>query len=335
MNTPDLFGYEGDEALLSRVRRFVSGVAAPAIWSGYEAAGVPMCLVAAGLPPAAVARAQRFRRAGGLLLADSGAFEFRDHPEDLNWLAIMATYEQLAQGTGSRLSVILPDVVGDQVASIALARTYGRALAPLRAAGHELLVPMQRGSLSLAAYFACYVDALGFVPGGFAIPSNAAAMPVDQLAGLRDIEGAPHRVHFLGISRRSKPLVFRVAALRDFWPDCDISADACEHRAHVGEDRPITRMRRESLQRRVAAGIEATDDTEHAAWDDAEDHLRALFPNADNETLQDLVCSGWGVQAFTEQLHQRLRVECGPAATADSIEAFARQRFAPALGRAA
>ena len=326
----DLFGYQGDDVLLAGVHRYASGVAAPAIWAGYAAAGVPMCLVAADLPLSAIARAMAYRHSGHELLLDSGAFIYRDRPGQLDWRAVVATYLRLGRGAGAKLTLILPDVVGDQAGSIALAAAYGPRLARLARMGHLTLVPMQRGAMPLPVYFRRYVQALGFDPAGFAIPSNAAAMPVRELEALQLISEAPRRVHFLGISRRAKPLAARVATLRAFWPDAAISADACEHRAHVGEKRQITVKRRQALERRVGDSLESIDDTEHEAWTPAEDDLRNLFPALSEEELEDVVCSSWGVMAFTARLREQLQGEHGPASTTESIEAFARARFAPA-----
>jgi hypothetical protein len=324
----DLFGCEGDEALLAGVRRYASGVSAPAIWAGYAAAGVPMCLVAAGLPPGAVRRALDYRRAGHPLLLDSGAFIYRARPAALNWRAVLAIYLRLGRGPGARLGVILPDVVGDQAASIGLAGEHGPRLAALAAGGHETLVPMQRGPMPLAEYFDRYVAALAFRPSGLAIPSNASAMPVAELTGLRLIQGVPHRVHFLGISRRAKALAARVAALREFWANADISADACEHRAHVGQERSITQVRRRELHRLVDEARDQVDDTEDSAWDAAAAALRREFPDLDDDAFEDVLCSDWGVKSFCGELGARLAVENGPRATALSIEDFARKRFA-------
>lgn len=323
----DLFGFAGQDLLLAGVRRYASGVAAPAIWAGYAAAGVPMCLVAARLPREAVARALAYRRAGHSVLVDSGAFVFRKKPWALNWDSVLAVYQALADGPGTRLSLILPDVVGDQVGSIALAAAHGLKLARLAAQGHEMLVPMQRGAIPLHRYFQLYVAALGFKPGGFAIPSNAAAMPVAELAGLRVIRGAPRRVHFLGISRRSAALAERLELLHSFWPYVTVSGDACEHRAQVGEKRPVTKHRREVLQAKVELAVETLDDTEDPAWESATSALRRQFPELDEDELADVVCSGWGSMEFMGQLRQRLERQHGPASTAASIEAFARRRF--------
>lgn len=322
----DLFADSAPD-LLAGVRRFASGVAAPAIWTGYAAARVPMCLVVADLPAGGRRRAVEYRRAGNALLLDSGAFLYRGRSRPLDWDAVVANYLAIARGPGARISVILPDRVGDQVRSLELAGQFGRRLQPLSADGHEALLPLQRGSLPLPDYCARYVAALGFRPAGFAVPSNASAMPISQLAALKLVPGAPHRVHFLGISRRAAALAQRVFALRAFWPDVEISADACEHRAHVGQKRPITISRRQALARRVDEALDTVDDTEHPAWDAAGVQLQRLFPDADEGTLADLLCSCWGIHPFQEQLHVQLRRQCGPAATADSIEAFARRRF--------
>lgn len=325
----DLFGPSPLDQM-DRVLEFFSGVASPAIWSGYESARAPMCLVVGDLSKTGVVRARRYAAAGGVLLLDSGAFIYRETPERVDWPSVLGRYAQIADcARGGEVLLVLPDVVGNQEGTLSLAARYQHEIASLRASGAKLLLPMQRGALSFEAFYAAYCDAAGISPDGLALPSNAAALSEEDLAEILRLRSVPRRLHFLGVSKTAARLAPRVLRVFDAWPDAAVSCDACVHRAYVGAARPITRHRREALRELV--------EEERAVFDETEDHegseaTRAAFadafPNADEAELDDLVCSGWGVVQHEQIIGQKLSRAMGPAATAASIKGFALNRQA-------
>jgi len=245
----------------------------------------------------------------------------------------MHGYHAVMAPIGTRCCYILPDVVGDQAGTLELARSLRPMLEHLARLDHDALIPVQRGPMSITAFVAAYRQAMGGIPvSGLAIPSNAAAMPVEELKGLAHVEDISRRVHFLGISRRARPLLDRARALAEFWPDVAISADACEHRAHVGRTRAITRSRASHLATLVANSWMEYDETEdgplfESDHDPVREKLQRFSPDADEETLNDLIASGWGLSIQFELAGERFVSQNGPLATTHSIHEFARSQF--------
>lgn len=318
----DLFGFQRP-TLTDNVRRYFSGVAAPAIWMGYEDAGVPMCLVVAKLPAQGTARAKTFVAKGGTLLLDSGAFLSRAKPAELDWPAILSTYQDIADA--GPVTLVLPDVVGDQQATLELLAQHRSVLQTLFDHPNvTALLPLQGGAMPLDTFHAEALSKLGFMPDGVALPSHAAALPPSSLKDLVRIEHQPRRVHLLGVSRNAAKLGDRLLRILEVWPDADISADACEHRAQVGQNKPITVRREAALNALLDDAKASHDDTEDdEASDAALETMSKLFPDLDEEELSDLMCSGWGAQACTEQRAAMNEKAFGPTATRTSIREFA------------
>lgn len=318
----DLFGFQ-PPALTAPVRRYFSGVAAPAIWAGYADAGVPMCLVVAKLPAEGITRARAFVASGGDLLLDSGAFIHRERPSALDWPAILATYRDIAEA--GPVTVVLPDVVGDQDGTLQLLVDQALTLRALAAHPNvTTLLPLQGGTRALSTLHAQAVQRLGFLPDGIALPSHAAALPPASLRDLAAIPHQPRRLHFLGVSRNATKLGDRLLRLAEVWPDARVSADACEHRAQVGQGQPITQRRAAVLTELLDDARSTFDDTED---DDATDHalaaLAAQFPDLGKDELSDLLCSSWGLHLCHNYRQQKHAKALGPVATRASIREFA------------
>ena len=321
----DLTGIEADS-----VRRYFSGVLSPAIWEGYRRAGAPMCVAVAECGAPALDRICAHVARGGEILLDSGAFLYRDRPEAMPWDVVLSAYRRILKAATRPVTVIAPDVVGDQQATLEVLRRHGPTVAAMCAGKHRMLLPVQRGPMRPPLFVRAAVQALGSLPDGLAIPSAAAAFPVEDLASLKRIDPRiPRRIHFLGISRRSKALSERVRALRSIWLHAEISCDACEHRAQVGQNKPITRFRRERLQERVQAAYSEWDETEDVETQDAVlDTFAQQFPDLDETDLIDLACSGWGMAQGFRVFRERTEKANGPAATTEAIARFARDRLA-------
>lgn len=203
---------------------FRSGMSAKSDLLGAMAAGIPVGVVAGLLTTAQTCLAiPRYLDEGGVAFIDSGAFNAYVSKVTMDWDDILRRYELIASLTQhpERLLVVAPDVVGDQAASLELLRTWSPRLRPLLASGCQLIVPLQRGSLSAQDVLDEAASILGtrsFVAG---IPSNRAALSIEDCRSLR------HRAfHILGQVQMTPEQVARIDALRSANPDAFISADA-------------------------------------------------------------------------------------------------------------
>lgn len=319
----DLFGF-GAEELTQGVTRYTSGVLSPAIWTGFRQANSPMCVAASEMGSGAVERACSYVRAGGLLLVDSGAFVYRNKPEAMPWAKVLDIYREIAGAANVLVTFMLPDSVGSQTDSLDALAAWGPALQ--EAIGHHTgLLPVQVGDMVSSEYVSAALAVLDRPIGGLAIPSNAAAFPLENLSELADVPACvPRRVHFLGISRNSHGLQSRIFRLREFWPAVEISSDACTHRSQVGRGRPITVARAAALEIAMDAALDAWDETEETT-EDIEAALREQFPDADDEAISNMLCSQWGSAIGLQQMQSRTTKVIGPQATTASIYAFATQ----------
>ncbi|QBY56033.1 LPD1 domain-containing protein [Cupriavidus oxalaticus] len=179
-------------------------------------------------------RAQVFVDSGAFGLFKRGLKSGDVRPMDFD--AVLKKYEQLqryiAEANPSEEKItppmlVMPDVVGDQAASLDLVKQYRDWIkVETEFQVSRPVVPLQRGDLSLSEAYARVVEILGsdrFIVG---IPSNAAAITPDEfVAFLR--ESKPKAVHILGALADSR-LAPRLQQIVEAGVDADIevSADA-------------------------------------------------------------------------------------------------------------
>lgn len=319
----DLFGFVADD-LDEGITHFASGVLSPAIWEGYRRASAPVCVVASEMGTPAIERAIEYARAGGRILVDSGAFIWKDRPDQMPWDRVIRNYASLAQAATGKLNFVLPDVVGDQDGSLSALAVHGPAILDAIGDRHEALLPLQTGSHAPADFARMASELLTRVVDGVAIPSHAAAFPPRDLRMLADLPASiPRRVHFLGISRNSQGLRERMLFLKEAWQEAKVSCDACLHRAQVGKGKMITEVRRSALDDYWDEDLESWDDTEEDVQAGLE-LARQKFPGLDDEALAALMASEVGSFIDLELAHGRHLKNNGPRATADSIYHFAQ-----------
>lgn len=330
MAQTDMFSFDAAQEA-ARVRRYFSGVLSPAIWQGYIEARVPVCVAATDMGPAALERVVAHAAAGGELLIDNGAYRYRAQPENMPWNWVIRCYEEILAASTMPQTVILPDVVGDQTGTLAVLGEHGHAVLALCQGMHTALLPVQRGPRSLPAFLAAAREVLGRWPDGIAVPSAAAALDPRELGRLGEVDaGLPRRVHVLGVSRHTQRLMERLVHLREAWPDAEVSRDACEHRAQVGQGRQITEARKAHLVSLVDDEVTTWDETEESRVD-LDGWARTMLGEvADDhpEMVDDLVCSDWGRMLELQAAHKDFGQRCGPRATTRSIREFAEAAVA-------
>jgi hypothetical protein len=155
------------------------------------------------------------------LFVDSGAFseEGPSRMPDTAWAERVgrgegATYGYLEivdaltwpeyRSTGSvwRLAcpvyLVAPDCVGDQAETLRRLRLHREAVLALAARGARVVVPVQRGALSLAEFWAAELELLG--PGAWVVgvPCNRSATNPDEFRRFM-AQATPAAVHLLGL----------------------------------------------------------------------------------------------------------------------------------------
>lgn len=198
---------------------------------------------------ALVHAAQRY---GTRCLFDSGAFSEVEMtpagPRAVAEISDRAWRERLAaalRAAGPHLAVVAPDRVGDQAVTLARMKRYASQVRQLAAAGAQVVVPVQRGPLPRAQFFAAALDALG-QEGIPALPMNKDATPTRDLLAFLE-EARPQALHLLGIGPRAARFPSLRALLLHQHPALQISCDSVALTAAIGrgagpgQERPLTR----------------------------------------------------------------------------------------------
>jgi hypothetical protein len=235
------------------IRIFASGMNRIADIRAAAAAGVPICVDVSRLSSQAI---RKIIENGQPVLLDSGAFREvaaqGDQTQvvcaisDAEWERRLRIYAEIAKAMRSgnkacvwpTVSVVAPDRVGSQEVTLLRLRRFREQMRKIHELGADVLVPLQRGPLSVSEFFTAAKETLGIdvVP---ALPMNKAAM---SAAAVLEFIAASRvsRIHLLGIgaqNRALKPLL-RFAATN--YPELQISTDANKIRAMVGTRRPVT-----------------------------------------------------------------------------------------------
>lgn len=175
---------------------------------------------------------------------DSGAFnafmeamkQGRSQLELMDFEKVFNRYDQLSRQILARtedkanmglLMLVAPDVVGDQTKTLELLEKHKDRVTAWIDAGHEVVVPFQKGPLKQSEVFKRVGELLGgyhFVVG---IPSNAEALSAEDLHELLRQPYKPDRLHILG-AVNSRRMEERMQVIREEYVDDvpGVTADA-------------------------------------------------------------------------------------------------------------
>lgn len=235
---------------------FASGCGRPAIFAGFANAGIPIGIDVSDTSARVLGMAAAYTRRGGRVFVDSGAFTAFTKGRVVDFDEVFDRYDRLvAEGSPRNLFLVLPDRIGDQSASLELLRAWSTRIRSLISAGANCLVPIQKGSRTMAEYWKLATDLLGTDELVASIPSKAAAVSPEEAIGFV-AEARPSRVHMLGIGQGTPAKRARIADLEALG--ASVTTDSNKLRANVGQGRAITELRRRLIERGKAVGSAAT-----------------------------------------------------------------------------
>jgi len=224
---------------------FASGSNRPAEIRGLARAGADIGVVAGELSENALVELEALAGSDVLVFVDSGAFsevEFRDGEfvkvRDINWGDVFRVYRRLARALGNQLFLVAPDRVGCQTTTLARLAAFRDEIDALGRLGARVLVPVQKGALSQAAFAREIGRTLAGASWLPAMPCKKAATTVDELAAfVRDAK--PPHVHLLGLGIRNPKVADYVAAA-----GASVSLDSCWIAANAGRGKSPRRYTR-------------------------------------------------------------------------------------------
>jgi len=228
---------EIDAALAKGVRYFASGSNHPGEIIGLATVGIDVGVAIHELHSAGERAIVDAVALGARVFVDSGAFSeigfgptgpFVAAPiSDAEWTERLEAYVRLAAACGPSLYVVAPDMVAFQPETLARMVRFGSYVRSAAAHGANVLVPVQKGSMPMAAFWAAAVGALGVPEAQLvaAIPMKKDATTTAELvAFLR--AARPARVHLLGLGPKSPRFVEVVTAARAACPGVEILCDS-------------------------------------------------------------------------------------------------------------
>lgn len=168
----------------------------------------------------------------GRLFIDSGSFSAFRKGKQVDFNKVVKDYFYLAENAqkSELLSIVAPDVVGSQDATLKLLKQYQKELFKLICLGVDLIVPIQLGKLSLEEAYKESVTILATKAFRVGIPSNEKAISLDCLLGFVS-RTKPKQIHLLGLHSTKFDNV--IAQVKAISPNTHVSADATTLRAKL------------------------------------------------------------------------------------------------------
>lgn len=196
-----------------------------------EGGDLPICVVISELTGPAAEELQALIRMGGRVMLDSGAFTAFTRGGAVDFDTVVneyARYAAVAKEAG-QLMAVMPDVIGDQLATLELIRRYTIHIGSLIRAGVDVVIPFQRGARSVREFVDVVREVLGTADFRVGLPANK--MPIRR-AELDDV--VHDRFHMLGRVKMTALLSSVLGDLRRRIPSLDVTADAAMLRPHYG-----------------------------------------------------------------------------------------------------
>jgi len=191
------------------------------------------------------------------VFVDSGAFgevKFTGRgpswPEpitDAEWHDRLGKYLLLARALGYRAHLVAPDQVANQMVTLERLVRYAHHMAQCAAAGSQILVPVQKGAVSMTDFWHEEMKILDSVrvPRDLYYPAVPLKKDATSLSELQEFVKAltwhgrvrRPRLHFLGRGVYSPEYRETFAVAMAACPDLQVSSDSVRQRAMVGSKR--------------------------------------------------------------------------------------------------
>lgn len=238
--------------------------------------------------------------AGGLskVFVDSGAFSevtfgangpvITSPITDSDWDDILALYARLADMGWRRhqLYLVAPDCVGFQDITLARLAKYADRIKALMASKVNIIVPVQKGALSMADFALKAIEILGTDNVVWGVPSKKDATTVADIAAfVTAIQ--PNRIHLLGLGTKSKRWPEAVRAIRAACGETIIFSDSVRITAMVGRSGKTPRKLTAATDKVQAEGV-----CKNATEWKAAALFRVMMAEHD-ELLQAAAADGW------------------------------------------
>ena len=229
------------------------------------------------------------------IFVDSGAYSEMKFPKNKPpevvkpmgpkaWAKVFKVYEALAP-LGPRVSVVAPDRVADQRVTLERMRSFRDRYQALVKRNVRVLVPLQKGRVSLKRFHHAAAEALGASPESIipAIPMKKDTTSDADLKRWAEVM-KPRQVHLLGIGPRSHRAPRVVKLLREASPGIEIRLDSAVVPAAVGRGGGAGKLPRVGTQ----ALDEATEALAEYRWGAAAPGIRDV--------------TGWGIPDYTDAI---------------------------------
>jgi hypothetical protein len=250
---------EIDAALGQGIRYFASGSNHPGEIAGLADAGIDVGVAVHELHSGGIHAIEcAVREHGVRVFVDSGAFSeigfgptgpfVAEEISEDEWGSRLATYVEIADRIGSALFCVAPDMVAFQAQTLDRMTRWAHMVRAVARRGANLLVPCQKGALSLAEFWQVATAVLGIPAAQLvaAIPMKKDATSTPELAAFVR-EAQPARVHLLGLGPKSARFDEVIAAVRAASPATEIFCDSVLITSLVGRSngkggapRPLT-----------------------------------------------------------------------------------------------
>lgn len=173
----------------------------------------------------------RYMDRGGKVFVDSGAFTAFRKKEAIDWERVLSAYRYLIGSTSKpeNLSIVAPDVVGNQEATLALWHKHNQLIRDWISSGVRVILPLQTGTLRAYELLAQAINLLGTDRVTAGIPSNLAAMAAEECS-----EIVHHDFHVLGRVVLNDEVLLKLQSIKRTNPCAFVSADANWLRARLG-----------------------------------------------------------------------------------------------------
>lgn len=173
-----------------------------------------------------------YNTCNGRIFVDNGSFSACRKGEQIDFNKVLRDYFELVEKAEKPhlLTLVAPDRVGNQQATLDLLAKYQKELYQLICLGVDLIIPIQLGNLSLAEAYKQIVNIMQTKAFRVGLPSNAKAVTLENILEFVASE-QPKKIHLLGL--RSTKFNSFLSQITGIAPQTHVSADATTLRSKL------------------------------------------------------------------------------------------------------